>query len=233
MKIINTLVLSTFLLGSTVHADDLVLTVPAKQETALEDKIVELHITFAPPPTTEAKKARKLMMKTKTGQAICSGSFVTPVGHILTARHCVEGTTEIIAVTNDGQEYKADITAISKNQDMAVIQIGRAPSPFFKVAERNIKGEPVLIIGSPLGITGLVTQGIVSKLAGDILFLDCTGLPGNSGGPVINAQGEIAGVVSAMVVVILGPAHLSVVQSAVSISYFFNELRSGRYNGQK
>ncbi len=230
MKIINSLLL-TALLSGFAQAGDTVIAV--KDTSSVEDKIVELHVTFAPPPTVEAKKARKLMARTKTGKAICSGSFVTPLGHILTARHCVQGATEIDVITSDGQEYRADIIAISKNQDLAVIQIGRIPTPFFELAEKNAKGETITMIGSPLGLTGLVTKGIISKLAGDILFLDCTGLPGNSGGPVLNAKGELAGVVSAMVVVILGPAHISVVQSVQSIQYFFYELGSGRYNGQK
>lgn len=224
--------LVSLFLSSALIADDVITVMPV-QEAPVEEKIVELHITFAPPPTVEAKKARKLMMRTKTGQAICSGSFISPLGHILTARHCVEGTTEITAVTKDGQEYRADTIAISKNQDMAILQIGRAPTPHFLVADENVKGERINIIGSPLGLTGLITEGIVSKLAGDILFLDCTGLPGNSGGPVINSKGELTGVVSAMVVVILGPAHVSVVQSVRSIQYFFYEVMSGRYKGQQ
>lgn len=222
--------LLSLMLSNTLIAGTIPVVV---EDVPVEEKIVELHVTFAPPPTPEVKKARKLMLKTKTGKAICSGSFISPLGHILTARHCVQDTTEIEVVTRDGQEYKADVIAVSKNQDLAVLQIGRPGTPFFEIARENRKGEQVFIIGSPLGLTGLVTQGIISKLAGDINFLDCTGLPGNSGGPVVNANGELAGVVSAMVVVLFGPAHISVVQSVNSVQYFFYELASGRYNGRK
>lgn len=204
-----------------------------QEDVPVEEKIVELHITFAPPPTPEVKKARKLMMKTKTGKAICSGSFISPYGHVLTARHCVQGTTEIEVVTNDGQEYKANIIAVSEHQDLAVIQVGRVPSPHFAIAETVTKGERIAIIGSPLGLTSLVTEGIVAKLGGDITFLDCTALPGNSGGPVLNTNGELVGVVSAMVVVFFGPAHISIVQSVNSIRFFFYEIMTGKYSGKK
>jgi len=229
MKRLLSTVLSLFISGALLAE-----TAPTNRETELpiEEKIVELHITFAPPSTPEVKKARKLMLKTETGKAICSGSFVSPYGHILTARHCVQDTTEIVVVTNDSQEYTADTIAVSRNQDLALLQIGRMPTPFFKLAETVNKGENIAIIGSPLGLTGLVTVGIVSKLAGDITFLDCTGIPGNSGGPVLNTKKELVGVVSAMVIVLYGPAHISVVQSIHSIRFFFYELMTGKYNGR-
>lgn len=229
MKKILAVMLSLFVSG-IVNAENIDIVQPV---VPIEDKVVELHITFAPPPTAEVKKARKLMMKTKTGKAICSGSFISPAGHILTARHCVQDSTEIEVVASDGQEYKADILAISKNQDLAIIQIGRTSTPFFELADRVYKGEGVFILGSPLGLTGLVTNGYIAKLAGDILFLDCTALPGNSGGPVINGRGELAGVVSAMIVVILGPARVSVVQSVDSVKFFFYEMMTGKYNAKR
>lgn len=195
-----------------------------------EDKVVELHVTFAPPPSPEVKKARKLMLKDQTGRAICSGSFVTEFGHILTARHCVQDTTEIEVMTNDGQTYDASIIAVSKRQDLALIQIGRTETPYFQLASNVQKSEPVVILGSPLGLTGLRTEGFVAKLFGDLTFLDCTALPGNSGGPVINSKGQLVGVVSAMVVVLLGPARVSVVQSIDSIKFFFIEIMTGKYS---
>lgn len=228
MKKIFAVTLS-LLLSSALFAE----TVSTSAQGKVEDKVVELHITFAPPSTPAVKTSRKLLMKSKTGKAICSGSFISPNGHIITARHCVQDTTEIEVLTNDGQVYSADVTAISKNQDLAIIQIGHLNTPYFKLAESVEKGDTVFILGSPLGLTSLITSGIVAKLAGDITFLDCTAIPGNSGGPVFNDKGELVGVVSAMVMVLLGPAHISVVQSVDSIKYFIYELVSGKYGGSK
>lgn len=219
----------SLLLNSSIFANEIQIV----EEAPLEEKVVELRITFAPPPTAEVKKQRKLMMKTKTGQALCSGSFISPYGHILTARHCVQGSTEIEVLTYDQQEYKANIVAVSEKQDLAVIQIGKIPSPHFNIGRPLTKGQRIAIIGSPLGLTNLVTEGIVAKLYGDLTLLDCTALPGNSGGPVLDAEGNLVGVVSAMVVVLFGPAHISVVQSVNSIVFFFYELQTGKYSGRK
>lgn len=223
------LLLSSVLFADTIRVQPVL---PPQVEERVEDKIVELHITFAPAPTAEIKTRRKFMAKTNTGKAICSGSFISPMGHIITARHCVADTTSIEVMTADGQTYTADTVAISKNQDLAIIQIGRTDAPFFKLAKEVTKGENVRIIGSPLGLTSLVTQGIVAKLLGDITLLDCTAIPGNSGGPVFNQDGELVGVVSAMVMVMMGPAHISVVQSVDSIKYFITEIMTGKYSHQ-
>lgn len=196
-------------------------------ETNVLDKVVELHITFAPPPTVEAKKARKAMY-IKSGKAICSGAFISELGHILTAKHCVEGSSEIEVQTSDNRFYKAEIRGQAENADLAVIQIGRFGTPHFTLARDLEQSDPVTIIGSPLGLTATKTAGTVSKILGDYVILDCTGVPGNSGGPVLNANNEIVGVVSAMVIVLFGPAHLTVAQSVDSILFFFYKASGGR-----
>lgn len=223
MKKMIALVLSLAMLNIIpVRADEQTTQV----ENVLE-KVVELHITFAPPPTAEAKKARKTML-IKSGKAICSGAFISPMGHILTAKHCIEGAEEIEVETYDGQIYQAIPRNISKRADLAVIQIGRFNTPHFVLADTTQQGEPVTIIGSPLGLTRTKTTGTVSKLYGDYTILDCTGVPGNSGGPVLDANGNLLGVVSAMIVVLFGPAHLTVAQSLDSIRFFFFNVMTGQ-----
>lgn len=217
MKKLLAAVLSLFLSG-----------IVSAEEVPVEQKVVELHITFAPPPTAEVKKQRKTMLL-KAGKAVCSGSFITPYGHILTAKHCAEGAVEIIAITSDGQPYTATTRMISPTQDLAVLQIGKFGSPHFTLAEEPVsRGEPVFLLGSPLGLTGTLTQGIVSKLGGDHTFMDVTALPGSSGGPVLNVYGELVGVVSAIIIVYLGPSHISIAVSLDAIRLFFYEAAGGR-----
>lgn len=214
-------VLAALLLSSTVFSQEIVIATPTISE------VVELHVTFAPPPTAEAKKARKLMY-TKAGKAICSGSFISPLGHVLTAKHCVDGADDIKVFTSDGRFYNAEIRGIAKRADLAVIQIGRFNVPHFKLATELAQSESLTIIGSPLGLTNTKTAGVVGKIMGDLLILDCTAVPGNSGGPVLNKKGEVVGVVSAMVIVFFGPAHLTVAQSVDSIRFFYYEMMGGK-----
>lgn len=229
MKVINSLLTATLLFCSVqVRAADRVVVSTESGTTDAMKKVVELHITFPPPPTADVKKQRKAMAHTKTGKAICSGSFISPYGHVITARHCVQDATAITVITSDGQEYNASTRAISKSQDLAVIQIGKFNTPFFQLATPLVQGQQVWIFGSPLGITGTITTGIVARLYGDVTLLDCTALPGNSGGPVIDANGRLAGVVSAIIVVYLGPSHITVVQSLDSIMMLFYELSGGK-----
>lgn len=222
MKVLISL-LATLVLGlAQVRADDTIAL--STGSNSVQGKIVELHITFPPAPTAELRKQRKMMEFTKSGQAICSGSFVSPYGHVITARHCVAEATAITVVTDDGQEYEASTRAISKSQDLAVIQIGKFGTPYFKLAAPLVQGQTIRILGSPLGLTGTLTTGTVAKLFGDRLLMDCTALPGNSGGPVIDADGNLAGVLSAMIIVYMGPSHITVAQSIDSIKMFFYEL---------
>lgn len=193
----------------------------------VEERVVELHVTFAPPPTLEAKKSRKTMYM-KSGRAVCSGSFVTSFGHVLTAKHCVEGATEIDVITYDNKVYKAEIRGQSAIADLALIQIGRFNTPYFKLADSLKQSEAITIIGSPLGLSYTKTSGTVGKIMGDIVIFDCTAVPGNSGGPVLNSKNEIVGVVSAMVIVFLGPARLTVAQSVDSIKFFGYTLAGGK-----
>lgn len=228
MKALNSLLFGALLFGSVaVKAEDRIVAAPVATEDVRE-KIVELHITFAPPPTAEVKKQRKMLAYTKSGQAICSGSLISPLGHVLTARHCVQDADSISVMLRDGQEFAATTRAISKTQDLAIIQIGKFNTPYFRLSKPLVQGQAVRILGSPLGLTGTLTAGIVAKLFGDYTLLDCTALPGNSGGPVINADGELAGVLSAIIVVYFGPSHISVAQSVDSIMMFFYELQGGK-----
>ena len=190
-------------------------------------EVVELHITLRPPISAQAKKARKLLYM-QAGQVICSGSFISPLGHILTAKHCVEEAEDITVVTSDDRYYSADIINKSDKADLAVIQIGRFNTPYLKLSTGTSQSQVITVIGSPLGLTRAKTIGTVAKILGDILILDCTAVPGNSGGPVLNQRGELVGVVSAMVMVFLGPAHLTVVESVDSIKFFFYKLSENR-----
>lgn len=192
----------------------------------VRDKVVELRITLKETP--KALKHKRRVENFAAKKAVCSGAFVTRNGYILTAKHCTDGAAEITVLTHDQQEYLATIVAVSKTQDLAVIRIDRQNTPHFVLAKRSYQGQVIHTYGSPLGITGTYTTGHIARLNGDVSYVDCGVLPGNSGGPAFNEDGEMVGVLTAGFIVLLGTTHLNVMQSLDSLLFFAMELGGQR-----
>lgn len=184
----------------------------------VEHKVVELNITYKEPVKAVDQKTGKRTRWIKAGT--CSGSFITPYGDILTARHCVEKAERIEVTMYDQREYKARVVAISPVHDLAMIHIDKLNTPYFRLAKSVERGETIFVLGSPLGLSNILTTGVVAHLAGDALYLDCSVLPGNSGSAVFNQKGELVGVANAVFIVMLGTTHLSVAQGLDAVLFF-------------
>jgi len=184
----------------------------------VREKVVELHITHKP-DVQAMHKLSKVHIE-NMGHSICSGAFVTSMGDILTARHCADNIQAIEVVDAEGREFAARVVALSDNHDLALIHIDRADTPYFKIGRSLVQGETVYAYGSPLGITGTLATGIVAKIAGDVNYVDCSVLPGNSGGPLFNEAGELVGITTAGFIVLYGTTHLNIVQSIAAIVFF-------------
>ncbi len=146
-----------------------------------------------------------------------SGFIVSNDGYILTNNHVIEGASKVTVRLLNGREYNARIVGLDKDTDVGVLKIdatGLTPSALGS-SEATRVGEWVLAIGNPLGedLTFTVTQGIVSakgraKLelgdndAGlvirDYIQTDAVINRGNSGGPLVNARGEVIGINAAI-----------------------------------
>jgi putative serine protease PepD len=130
-------------------------------------------------------------------------------GRVLTNAHVVgdEGG-RVTVVLADQRRLPARVMGFDRANDLAVLAIPTAQSPaplrFGRSAQVRV-GEPVLALGSPLGLQGTITSGIVSALnrevrlgeggaGGTALQTDASINPGNSGGPLVNARGEVIGV---------------------------------------
>lgn len=181
-------------------------------------KIVELHIIENTPPSSQDKRRKKV--ENLTGKGVCSGFFVTDMGDILTAGHCAKDATSIEVMTSDGKNYQASVTAVSSTHDLALLHIDKLATPYFKLARSVHQGDHIYIFGSPLGITGTLSEGVVAKLDGDIVLLDCGVLPGNSGSAVINERGDVVGVATAGYRVDFGTTHLNLAQGIDAIWFF-------------
>jgi serine protease Do len=100
-----------------------------------------------------------------------------------------------------GKMLKARLVRISKDYDLALLKLDNYTTPFLTLSAKQHprQGTKVFAIGSPLGITDSLTSGIITKSARDYLFTDTRILPGNSGGPLINAEGDVIGVNTAVI----------------------------------
>lgn len=146
-----------------------------------------------------------------------SGFIVSSDGYILTNNHVIEGSSKVTVRLLDGHEYVARIVGTDKDTDIGVLKIdahGLTPAALGSSDAARV-GEWVLAIGNPLGgeLTFTVTQGIVSakgrsrldlgdndggKLIQDYIQTDAVINRGNSGGPLVNARGEVIGINAAI-----------------------------------
>ncbi len=139
-----------------------------------------------------------------------SGFIVGKEGYIVTNNHVVDDATDITVTLKDGKEYPATVVGKDKNTDIALIKIN-ADEPL-TVAELGDSdalnvGDWVVAIGSPFGYAQTVTAGIISakgRVIGegpydDFLQTDASINPGNSGGPLIDMNGKVIGINTAIV----------------------------------
>ncbi|WP_255595988.1 S1C family serine protease [Cellulomonas sp. C5510] len=160
-----------------------------------------------------------IQVTTSNGGAEGSGVIVDSEGHVVTNNHVVSGAQDgqVQVTLTDGRIFTADVVGTDPTTDLAVIQLQDAPddlSPatFGSVGDVAV-GDPVMAVGNPLGLANTVTTGIVSALdrpvsttesgASDAVVtnaiqIDAAVNPGNSGGPLFDAQGRVIGITSSI-----------------------------------
>ena len=155
-----------------------------------EPKVVKIGIVFD---------------KTK---GVCSGSFITPEGVVLTCAHCFEQgdgvkIKKVFIKTSDGKVYQAAGAIVNQKMDLAIVAVdlGGRKVPYFRLGDEPRIGQQVISMGSPLGIQHTVGVGYVSNLLEHtykFILHSAFVNPGNSGGPLVNLKGELIGVNEAM-----------------------------------
>ena len=158
--------------------------------------------------------------QTQSGGDTGSGFFIQSDGTILTNNHVVEGAvtsggTLTVNLTN-GKSYPAKVIGRDGSYDLAVLKIDVTDAPALQLGDSDLiqVGDPVIAIGSPLGLAGTVTSGIISAKnravtsgsgngTGESSFInalqtDAAINPGNSGGPLVDINGAVIGVNSAI-----------------------------------
>ena len=139
-----------------------------------------------------------------------SGFFINRNGEILTNHHVIEGAASVKARTADGARHPVQVVlADDKDADLAkLLAFVDADAPYLKIAaQRPQVGDSVIVVGSPMGLEETITQGIVSAvpeqrddqsdLVPATLQITAAISEGSSGGPVLNANGEVIGVATA------------------------------------
>ncbi|SMH71366.1 S1C family serine protease [Candidatus Nitrosotalea okcheonensis] len=150
-----------------------------------------------------------------SSRAIGSGIVYDLGGHIITSNHVVADYQKIRVVFHDGQSYSANVSGTDVYADLAVIKVNAGsqslhPLPLGDSSKLRI-GDTVTAIGSPFGLSGSMTSGIVSQLGRilnppnlqsfsipNVIQTDAAINPGNSGGPLLNDHGEVIGINTAI-----------------------------------
>mgnify|MGYP002654248953 CR=1 FL=1 len=151
------------------------------------------------------------------GSGTGSGFFLSSDGYILTNNHVVDAAATrgtISVAISTGKKYTAKIVGRDSSYDLAVLKIDVTGAPTLQLgdSEKVAVGDAVIAIGSPLGLAGTVTSGIISAKnrpvttgsdSGESSFInalqtDAAINPGNSGGPLVDATGAVVGVNSAI-----------------------------------
>jgi len=133
-----------------------------------------------------------------------SGFIVSPDGYIVTNAHVVDGASEVTVKLTDRREFTAKVIGSDKRTDVALIKIDAANLPALDINANPVirKGEWVIAIGSPFGFESSVSAGVISGVHRALpngqmvpfIQTDVAVNPGNSGGPLLNAAGQVVGV---------------------------------------
>ena len=136
-----------------------------------------------------------------------SGVIISPDGYIITNYHVIENSSEVIVTTNNNKEYEAEIIGFDEVTDIAVLKINsdiKLDYIFFGDSDSTLIGEWVLAVGNPYNLNSTVTAGIVSSKSRDLneydqknqsfIQTDAAVNFGNSGGALVNIQGELIGI---------------------------------------
>ena len=153
-------------------------------------------------PNSGEKQRRQV--QTPKREASGSGVLISSDGFIVTNNHVVEGADELTVTLNDNREYSARIIGTDKTTDLALIKIDGKSLPYLPVGDSDkLKvGEWVIAVGNPFNLNSTVTAGIVSAKARSLyangvesfIQTDAAINQGNSGGALVNTQGELVGI---------------------------------------
>jgi serine protease DegQ len=192
----------------------------AKAYEAIRPSVVRVVGFDQPGPSDSLAKppgkARNPEAKKSVGEntSIGTGVVITEAGAILTNLHVVSGAKRLQLLFADGTESEAVVTGIDAENDLAVLRAKMLPDdlqPATLISTGDLKtGDEVVAVGFPFGFGPSASAGVVSGLKrefrsadgtqalGNLIQFDAAANPGNSGGPLVNMEGEVLGIVTAI-----------------------------------
>ena len=170
--------------------------------------------------STAAERAGPAVVKVETGrggrggrgpqQGVGSGVIYSSAGYILTNAHVVAGASRVQVTLADGRSLLAGVIGAQPERDLAVLRVGQSGLPVAGLSSAPLRvGQLVVAIGNPYGLDFTVTAGVVSALnrtlpldrstkLGQLIQTDTPINPGNSGGPLVDVQGRVVGITTAI-----------------------------------
>lgn len=133
-------------------------------------------------------------------EGLGSGMILRPKGLILTNKHIVKNSANVVVKTADGETHAGTVVDFDLQHDLALVKLNTAnlnlPTVAFASAPALKPSMPIYAIGSPGGKAGTITEGTFTRLTEHGSIQTSSGLleSGNSGGPLLNSQGEVIGV---------------------------------------
>jgi S1-C subfamily serine protease len=142
-----------------------------------------------------------------------SGFFIDNQGHILTNYHVVDGAAKVTITLQDGKTIEAKVIGTDRQNDLALLQVDIGSNKVTNLPLGNsdalVPGQMAIALGSPYGLQGSVTVGVVSGIGRslpsenrrtitNVIQTDAAINPGNSGGPLLNSKGEVIGINTAI-----------------------------------
>lgn len=136
------------------------------------------------------------------GSVVGAGFILSPDGKIATALHVIQNLKSGGVRLATGEIFESfSVVAFDQRKDLAIIKVAGFDLPSLELGNANLvaPGDPVVLIGNPQGLEGSVTTGVISAVRDSpdgfkIIQTDAAANPGNSGGPLMNASGQVIGI---------------------------------------
>lgn len=191
----------------------------ALTEQEISAKVAQALASATPPPSFSERVYQVIqpsivLVQTRSSadEGLGGGVVITDQGQILTSLHVVDNATDILVTFADGTRAGAQVSAVQPENDIAVLQPEQLPAKVVVavLGDPNAMrvGDEVFVVGNPFGLFSSMSAGVISgfdrsfrpqnsaEVLRGMIQIDAAVNPGNSGGPLLNRNGEVIGIVT-------------------------------------